>query len=158
LKGTQLPLLEREVTELAVEIMERADSQRVRMVYREGLSEMISAFNDGEGAQQAIRLLEERSFLDMVLNEALDSAQDDLSVVVAGDGRWDEINRLSMVLSRYGVPGQMSGAIGVLGPTHINYGRAISTVRYVSSLMTNMLAELYEDNETAPSPPPDDSG
>ena len=40
----------------------------------------------------------------------------------------------------------MSGAIGVLGPTHINYGRAISTVRYVSILMTDMLATLYQDN------------
>jgi len=42
----------------------------------------------------------------------------------------------------------MSGAIGVLGPTHINYGRAIRTVRYVSSLMSNMLSGLYEIDES----------
>ena len=67
-------------------------------------------------------------------------------VIIAGDGRYDNLNQLSMVLSRYGDPNKMSGAIGVLGPTHINYGRAISTVRYVSSLMTDMLATLYQDN------------
>jgi heat-inducible transcriptional repressor len=47
------------------------------------------------------------------------------------------------VLSRYGVLGQVSGAIGVLGPTNLNYGRAISAVRYVSTIMTNMVSDLY---------------
>jgi heat-inducible transcriptional repressor len=79
----------------------------------------------------------------MILTDLFDPILDDVRVIVAGDGRWQELSQLSMVLSRYGVPGQMSGAIGVLGPTHINYGRAISSVRFVSSLMTNMLIELY---------------
>ena len=56
-----------------------------------------------------------------------------MQVVIAGDGRYEDLSRLSMVLSRYGDPDKMSGAVGVLGPTHINYGRAISTVRYVSN-------------------------
>ena len=58
--------------------------------------------------------------------------------------RWEELSHLSMVLSRYGIPGQISGAVGVLGPTRINYGRAISAVSYVSGLMTDMLTDVYE--------------
>jgi heat-inducible transcriptional repressor len=54
-----------------------------------------------------------------------------------------------MVLSRYGQPGQLSGAIGLIGPTHINYGRAISAVRYVSTMMTNMLVSLYTTGDSA---------
>ena len=49
------------------------------------------------------------------------------------------------MLSRYGIPGQVSGALGVVGPTHLNYGRAISTVRYMSNLMTNMLVKLFAE-------------
>lgn len=151
MKSVQLPLLDREVTELAVEVMERADSSQVRVVYRDGLSDSISHFQDGEGTQQMIRIFEERAFLEMILSELLDPLIEDenIRVIVAGDGRWDELSQLSMVLGRYGVPGQISGAVGVIGPTHINYGRAISSVRYVSSLMTNMMIKLYTDNGDA---------
>lgn len=144
MKSVQLPLLDREIAELVVEVMERADSHRVRTIYREGLSDVIGSFSDGEGAQQAVRVFEERAFLEMILTDMLDPLFNDVKVIVAGDGRWDEVNQLSMVLSRYGVPGQVSGAVGIVGPTHINYGRAISSVRYVSSIMTNMLVKLYE--------------
>ncbi len=147
LKMVQLPLLEREVGEIAVEIMERADNNRVRFIYRDGLTETISNFPDGEGAQQALRVLEERVILDTILAELLNPLLDDVKVIVAGDGRWEELSHLSMVLSRYGVPGQLSGAVGVIGPTHINYGRAISSVRYVSSLMTNMMVRMYTQQD-----------
>lgn len=146
-KLSQLSQLEREVGELAVELMEQADKDQTRLVYRDGLSDAIGNFTDGEGAQQMIRMLEERAVLEIILNEITQTDQDDIRVIVGGDGRWDEINRLSLIFSRYGIPGQLSGAIGILGPTHINYGRAISTVRYVSGLMTTMLEDLYNPEE-----------
>jgi heat-inducible transcriptional repressor len=144
IKGVGLQLLEREVAELAAEIMERADNNQVHLVYRDGLSDMIGAFPSPEGAQQAIRVLEERAFLNMILTDILTPLINQVQVMIAGNGRWEELSHLSMVLSRYGVPGQLSGAVGVLGPTRINYGRAISAVSYVSSLMTNMLAKAYD--------------
>lgn len=145
LKALNLPLFEREVVELAVEVMEKSDGSQVRLIYREGLSDIIGNFQDGEGAQQAIRVFEERAFLNMILSDFLDPASENIRVVVAGDGV-EELSQVSLVLSRYGVPGQMSGAVGVLGPTHINYGRAISSVRYVAGLMTTMFSEMYDDD------------
>jgi heat-inducible transcriptional repressor len=141
MKSTKLDVLAHEIAQLVADVMDRADSNQVRVIYREGLSEIIGAFPDGEGAQQAVRLFEERAFLNMILSDFLN---DGVQVIVAGENRWDELSQLSMVLSRYGVPGQMTGAVGVLGPTHINYGRAIGAVRYVSTLMTNMLVDLYQ--------------
>lgn len=144
-KNINLSLFEREITDLIAELIERANTSPARAIYQDGLSEIIDTFPDNEGTQQAIRVFEKRAFLDMLLTEILSPimTQDDIHVVIAGDERWDEINQLGMVFSRYGVPGQISGTLGVLGPTHINYGRAISTVRYVSSIMTERFAELY---------------
>jgi heat-inducible transcriptional repressor len=147
IKAVQLQLLEREVADLAADTMEKADSNHAFLIYREGLSEVISAFQNTEAAQQAVRVLEERAYLNMILSEVLTPLINHVQVVIAGEGRWEELSHLSMVLSRYGIPGQMSGAIGVLGPTHINYDRAISSVSYVSSVMTNMLASAYEDKQ-----------
>ncbi|MDE2821857.1 MAG: heat-inducible transcriptional repressor HrcA [Chloroflexota bacterium] len=155
LKSINLPMLEREVAELTAELIEHADNNQVRFIYRDGLSRMMESFGDDEGAQQAIRILEEHTVLNALVNELLDRLPPDdsddvnVQVVIAGDDRYDDLSRLSMVLSRYGDPEKMSGAIGVLGPTHINYGRAISTVRYVSNLMTNVLSTLYQDNVDA---------
>lgn len=162
LKSINLPMLEREVAELAAELMEHADNNIVRVIYRDGLSKVIDNFSDEEGAQQAIRVLEEHNVLNALVNELLETLpankldEGDVQVVIAGNGRYDDLSHLSMILSRYGEPDKMSGAIGVLGPTHINYGRAISTVRYVSNLMTNVLSSLYQDNlEDNENPPLD---
>lgn len=149
LKSVQLPLLEREVVELAAEVIERSSSHQTTVVYRDGLGNAINSFAATDGAQQMVRVFEERAFLNMILEEFLSPLVAEVQVVVAGDGR-EELSQLSIVLSRYGVPGQMTGAVGVLGPTHINYGRAIGTVRYVSSTMTNMLVELYREDRDKP--------
>jgi heat-inducible transcriptional repressor len=150
LKSTQMPLLEREVMELAADLMGRQDTQ-LRTVYRDGLSHIISDFQDSEGAQQAVRVFEERAFLDMILTEIVHPLMDnsDIQVVIAGDGRYDELNQLSLVVTRYGVPGGVSGALGILGPTHLNYGRAINAVRYVSGMMSGMLGDLYAISDDA---------
>ncbi len=150
IKGVPLQLIEREVIELVADLMDRADSARMMTVYRDGLSEVISAFPNSEGAQQMVRVFEERAYLNVILSEILSPLVNSVQVVIAGDGRWEQLSHLTMVISRYGVPGQISGAVGVLGPTHINYGRAISAVGYVSSLMTEMLASAYEARESLP--------
>ena len=142
-RSVQMNLLEREVCELASDSMDKADTNQVRLIYRNGLSEVLGMFQNSEGAQQAVRVFEERAFLNLILNDVLTPLVNNVQVVIAGNGRWEQLSHLSMVLSRYGIPGQISGAVGVLGPTRINYGRAISAVSYVSGLMTDMLTDVY---------------
>jgi heat-inducible transcriptional repressor len=150
IKAVQLAVLEREVTELIAALMEQANANQVVAVYRDGLTAMVSAFQQNSmGAQQALRVFEERAFLTLILNEVLSSQSDDVQIIIAGDGRWEELSHLTMVLSRYGTRSQISGAVGVLGPTHINYGRAVSAVRYISSLMTQVLANVYSTDHPA---------
>jgi len=137
--------LGREVGELVADAMNQANQQAARELYRFGLSENLPAFTDNE-AQQAIRVLEEHSLLEDVLRETLNSEQSDLRVVVAGEGRWENLSHLSMVLARYGTP-QARGALGVLGPTRMRYGRAISAVRYMAGLMAGMLGDRYSQEK-----------
>lgn len=148
MKSHTLNDLERDVAEIVANLIDLTTSNQTHIIYRDGLSEIINAFPDGEGAQQAVRVYEERAFIDIIFTEILHPilSDDDVQVVIAGNGH-EEINRLSLVLSHYGIPGKLRGALGVMGPTNLNYGRAISTVRYISSMMTDMLGDLYDDND-----------
>ena len=41
--------------------------------------------------------------------------------------------------------GYATGAMGVLGPQRMAYGRAISTVRFVAGLMSDRMYEVYTE-------------
>jgi heat-inducible transcriptional repressor len=153
-KGIILGLLERDMCELAAELMERADSNLVRMIYRDGLSEMVGTFAENEGAQQALRVFEESAVLNVILNEIIlpREPNNEVRVVIAGEGKWEELSHLSMVVSRYGIPGQASGAVGLFGPTNLDYARAVSAVRYVAALMTAMLEDVYQGSSSEDTP------
>jgi heat-inducible transcriptional repressor len=142
-----LPAFEAEICDLVLEMMERSDSRIADEVYRDGLTEMLSQpeFVDVERSQGALRLLEERSFLNSFLAETLNPTVGGVQVIIGGEGRWEELSHCGMVLARYGVPGFATGALGVLGPTRMPYGRAISAVRFVAELMSDLVYEMYSE-------------
>ena len=133
--------LARDIGELVADAMLQADQHGPRDVYRYGLSETLPSFTEDE-AQQAVRVLEEQSLLNVILQEALSDEQSDVRVMVAGEGRWEALSHLSIVIGRYGTP-QAYGALGLLGPTRMRYGRAVSAVRYVAGLMSGLLDDVY---------------
>ena len=64
-------------------------------------------------------------------------------VIIGGEGRWNELSECSLVVSPYGVSGEATGALGVMGPMRMPYSRAISTVRYVAGLLSDLFRDLY---------------
>lgn len=70
---------------------------------------------------------------------------DEVQVLIGGEGTWEDLRDCSMVLARYGAPGLVTGALGVLGPTRMAYGRTVSTVRFVSGLLSDLVIEMLAD-------------
>jgi heat-inducible transcriptional repressor len=130
----ELPDFEANITEIVVDAMRRTDAQTAGTIYRDGLSEVLQQpeFAEGDQAQGLVRVMEEHSFLETVLADAL-----------SPEGRWNELQACSLVLARYGVTGFITGALGVVGPTRMSYGRAISTVRYVAGLLSDLVYDTY---------------
>ena len=87
--------------------------------------------------------MEEHSFLEAVLADALSPEVGSVQVLIGGEGRWDELSACSLVLARYGVTGLATGALGIVGPTRMLYGRAISAVRFVSGLLSDLVYDTY---------------
>ncbi len=136
--------LGREILEIVADVLTPHGHRQHVATYRDGLSDVLPEFTESEGAQQALRLMEDDSQLSTILAEVLDKEIGAVSVVIAGEGRWDSVRHLGIVLSRYGIHGQATGTLTVFGPTRMRYGRAISAVRYVSALMSNLLVNVYD--------------
>jgi heat-inducible transcriptional repressor len=139
--------LHAEILLLVASVMARVDGLAAGDIVRDGLTNFLGEpeFADPHSARRALRLFEERSFLDEVVSEALDTTSvGTVQVVIGGEGYWKELENCSIVLARYGAPGLATGALGVLGPTRMAYGRTISAVRYVAGLMSDLVIESFE--------------
>ncbi len=68
---------------------------------------------------------------------------DGVQVLIGGENQWDEMKDVSMVLARYGQKDKVGGLLGVIGPTRMQYGRAIAVVRYMAQVMNELLADVY---------------
>ncbi|MFP3855326.1 MAG: heat-inducible transcriptional repressor HrcA, partial [Anaerolineales bacterium] len=127
-RGKGLKGLAGDVASLVAETMARSDKAAAGMIHRDGLSNVIMQpeFSDSDALKQALRFLEERAFLEEVLSEALSPDTSGVQVVIGGEGPWEDLRDCSMVLARYGSPDFATGALAVLGPTRMAYGRSIS--------------------------------
>lgn len=160
----QLSEFERSMLELILRAMQLFEEQAREQIYSDGLLEMLSqpefipalARDDAERAVQRLRraleILKSGRGLGPLIPQAL--ASDGVQVIIGGENSADEMREYSVVLARYGVENAVAGVLGVIGPTRMAYPRSISTVRYISSLMSNLLAELY-NAESRDQPNPD---
>ena len=92
-QSVRLEELDREVLEVVVEAMRRADDFVSGEVYLDGLQNVLAEpeFFETDVARPALRLLEERSYLDEFLGEVLTPQIGGVQVVIAGEGHWDDL-------------------------------------------------------------------
>jgi len=85
--------------------------------------------------------LEQNRFLPALASHLREA--DGVQVLIGGENQWDDMKDVSLVVARYGQEGKIGGLLGVIGPTRMQYGRAIAVVRYMTQVMNELLAEVY---------------
>lgn len=144
-QSSSLPPLEADVALLIASAMKRASSIAADEVVHDGLRELLQEpeFSTGTESRGVLRMVEERSFLEAVLSDTLGPTVGSVRVMIGGEGRFDELQACSLILSRYGVADLSTGALGVVGPTRMGYGRAISAVRFVAGLLSDLVYDVF---------------
>ncbi|KPL17735.1 MAG: hypothetical protein AMJ93_14675 [Anaerolineae bacterium SM23_84] len=140
---TQQGALESEIVQRITELMRGDETVSAREIYRDGLVHILQEpeFVEVERARQIVQVLEQSSALEAILREA--QLANGVQVIIGDEGGFEQIRDCSVVLSGYGLPGEATGVVGVLGPMRMAYGRAIPAVRYVASVMSDLLYRLY---------------
>jgi len=137
----ELSELETVVTKVVMELM---DQEEVALgeVFRDGVREVLSQpeFARSERILDLVDVLEQRTLSNAIPIRQL--GEDPISVVIGAENRNEAMRECSIVLARYGTEGGPTGVVAVLGPTRMRYGRTISTVRYLASVLGDLIAQL----------------
>jgi heat-inducible transcriptional repressor len=146
--------LQQLVCGMVVRAMRQLEDRVNRQIYSDGLMEMLSqpefipallkeenVSRAVERMRQILEIMTSSNVLGNLIVKAL--ATDGVQVVIGGEHPHDEMREYSVVLSRYGVDGAVTGVLGIIGPTRMAYPRSISTVDYISSVMSDLLSQVY---------------
>jgi heat-inducible transcriptional repressor len=132
--------LEPLILESVLDIMRRIDEKAHLEIYRDGLANILHEpeFRESGRARSIAEAFEETSLWDAVFSQV--PVSEGVHIIIGGEGRWDQISQCSIVLSSYGSHGGALGTLGVLGPIRMSYPRAVSVVRYVATLMGDVVS------------------
>lgn len=142
-RSVGLSPVEEQVKNAVVQIMAGEDERRYEEPYIEGLRHILTQpeFAHAQNMLCLMEVLESKDIVRGLLPEML--VEGGVRVIIGAENREDAMKECSMVVTQYGVPGEVNGVLGVIGPRRMPYGRAISSVRYMGSLMSDLVAELY---------------
>jgi len=142
-KAVKSTLLEQQLTEYLIKIMKEEDEQEYNQSYLEGLHFLLNQpeFTQSRRILAIMELLEQRAMLGTILPQ--ESEDRNIQVVIGSENKAEVAQDCSLVIARYGLVHEASGNIVVVGPTRMAYPKVISTVSYLSMVLSSLVAELY---------------
>jgi len=85
-------------------------------------------------------LLEEKELLYEVLQPNRDN---DIDITIGSENKFDETKDMSIIIAAYRLNGRSIGSIGIIGPTRMDYRKAIATVNLVKEDLGKLMEYLY---------------
>jgi len=142
-KDMELSSLEQQATDHLVEIMQAEDRQGYEEPYLDGWHFMLNQpeFSHSDQMRTLMELVEQRILLKVIVPEGM--SQHTVHVIIGEENKAKAIQNCSVVISQYGLPGEATGTLAVVGPTRMPYSHAIPTVHYLSSVLSELVAGLY---------------
>lgn len=145
-QASSLPPGDAAVAGMVSHLLHRAQ-ERNTQVFHAGLAEMIRqpeflqprigepAAVTNERLRQMVEFLQHGFAVERLLANL--PLAPDVQVVIGGEG--EGLQDYSFVLGRYGGETDSRGYLGVVGPTRMEYPRAVALVRYMSDLMSDLM-------------------
>ena len=136
------------VADMVAHLLRRREEQHTQ-VYHAGLTDLIrqpeflgprhgeSLSMLNERLRQMVDFLHQGYAVERLLSGLPSGSR--VHVMIGSDAGTDGLEHYSFVLGRYGESEETSGFLGVVGPTRMEYPRAVALVRYMSDLMTDLV-------------------
>jgi heat-inducible transcriptional repressor len=146
-RRSRLEPLAAQVAEVVSGLLEEADSVIVEEVFTDGIVNVLEQpeFAEGSKLRPILEVLQRSDFLEQLVPVLTRSGG--VHVIIGRENTNDAMHEVSLVFAPYGAPDRALGLLGVLGPTRMRYPRAIPTVRYLSSLMNELINSHYGETQ-----------
>jgi heat-inducible transcriptional repressor len=95
-------------------------------------------FSNVEKVSSVVRLLEDREYIVHLLDEETQTGP--ISIKIGEEIKEQQMQECSIITARYRI-GFVSGILGIIGPTRMNYGKIIPLVEYTSRTITDFHGE-----------------
>lgn len=127
------------VAEVVVQVLDESDSVAVEEVFTDGIVNVLEQPEFAEGAKLrgVLEVLQRSDFLEKLVPVL--SRRGGVTVIIGHENVNDAMHEVSLVFAPYGTEDSALGLLGVLGPTRMPYPRAIPTVRYLATLMNELI-------------------
>ena len=138
-RSVDLSPVEKEVTGVALELLKEQQEEKVPEYYIDGLRLLFRQpeLAPGSRAREVTEVLEDRQTMRSLLGEAPEGGS--VRIAIGKENRSENLHSFSIIFCQYGLPAEATGVVGIVGPTRMEYANAISSVRYLSSVMSEML-------------------
>ncbi|SFT81136.1 heat-inducible transcription repressor HrcA [Selenomonas sp. GACV-9] len=129
--------------ESALEIIHRAlDSGKHERLYLGGTTQLLSQpeFHDVEKVKEMLLMLEEEELMKDILHAHMG---DGLEVTIGQENEDQHFKDSSIITATYHLDGELLGTIAVLGPTRMEYAKAMSLLEYMNTNLTDVIKRFH---------------
>ena len=131
------------------------DVRQEANVYLSGTTNIFNfpEYSDINRAREFLEFLDDKPSLTKALlppdsetSEPCDNTRHEISVRIGTENELGIMQHSSVITANYYVGDKVMGKLGIIGPTRMDYGKAISKVGQISDALSKLLSELYLDD------------
>jgi len=139
----ELAPVESAVVEATASLIDSTEEAGVEPSFLEGMRELLRQpeFTQGERIIGLLEQLEDRNLARAIPQAA--AREHGIRVIIGREHPIDAMQVCSVITTRYTGPSGLRGSLSVVGPTRMDYPRAVSMVRYMSALMEELLGVYF---------------
>ena len=123
------------------DLVEDASRSDVRL---EGQTTLLKHKEYLDNLPELLRFLHRDEPLNYLVSET--DKGDGVEVRIGSENRYKELSDSTTIISRYHIGDGATGAIGIIGPTRMDYARLIPSIKYLSDVVGRVLSEVYEED------------
>ncbi len=134
-------VLEYGLIDATVDVLKTEEDRAGTEFEWDGLSALLSQpeFLSNELGLQAVEALESGDLLPEITEKLPDGGV--VNVFIGSELPNESMHAFSIVVCRYGAKGGVTGSIGLIGPTRLEYAKAVPVVRHAASVLDRLVSE-----------------
>lgn len=118
-------------------------------VFLEGAANILEQpeYQDTEKLKSLLSVLEDKDEVKRMLAVPEQEADKPIKIIIGGENPHIKMQNSSVIIGNYKIGDRTVGAIGVIGPTRMDYSKVAAQLEYFTTSLNRLLSEMFEEPE-----------